>query len=140
MGKGRCHFWPNHCLRPVAHESSLLPAAMTGAERQLAARLGYAWRMARKAGGTYSDPTLEVVADLHAEALVRLGHRLLPRVGGGPAAALQHAPEQVHRMVDLLVSVADSNYEAAEAEYDVDTSRSLCLRANNAAKHKSIVL
>ena len=73
---------------------------------QLAARLGYAWRRARRGGDSYSDPALEVVADLHAEALVRLGHRLQPRPGGGPAAMLQRAPEQVHSLVDLLVKVA----------------------------------
>ena len=47
-----------------------------------------------------------MVADLHAEALVRLGHRLRPGTGANPAACLEGAPQHVHGLVDRLVQVA----------------------------------
>ena len=61
-----------------------MPGASRGdAAWRLASQLGYAWRKARATRGAYADmgdnSPLEVIADLHLEALLRMGNYLRPK-------------------------------------------------------------
>ena len=77
----------------------------------LASQLGYAWRVARRrrascavnAGG---DDKLHTICELHGEALVRLGHFLLPGPVSAPGQALQVARPVVREATTLLASLA----------------------------------
>ena len=84
----------------------------------LIARLGFAWRKARRAG-IYEDPKLEVVRDLHCEALVRLGRRLRPKEDEGPIAAICSATRSaVTEATSLLAVLAGGTGTGLDDEFD----------------------
>ena len=71
-----------------------------------AARLGYAWRQLRKDTSLMADSSAEIIFDLQAETLQRLGLRLRPPRGATTAEALAHARSDVFLAVDKLAALA----------------------------------
>ena len=71
-----------------------------------AARLGYAWRRARKDPLISSVLDGEVILDLHAEALQRLGRHLRPLGDASAHVNLQRARGDVQEAVATLLPLA----------------------------------
>ena len=90
------------------------------AARLLAAQLGYAWRRSRKPGGFYHkalDGTAAgIVADLHAEALARLGSQLRPLSAAPLDVQLARADPRVREAIRHLGQLASSDAERVAVE------------------------
>ena len=68
--------------------------------------MGYAWRKLRRDPQLQKDPPEEIIVDLHAELLQRLGLLPRPQSGRSPAASLQGARRDVILAADKLASLA----------------------------------
>ena len=92
------------------------------AVRQLAAQLGYAWRRARKPGGFYhkAEPATaaSIVADLHAEALARLGSELRPLATAPMEVQLARADPLVREALRHLEQLASPTAATPSAAKD----------------------
>ena len=81
--------------------------------RQLASQLGFAWRRATQKDGVYTRDLeqIEIVRDMHAEALVRLGLLMAPVPGMPPGQALKRARVEVQDAAVLLARLAGHDVE-----------------------------
>ena len=71
-----------------------------------AARLGYAWRRMRRDRALAGDSSAEIIFDLQAEVLQRLGQRLRPDGTLTRGQNLNRARDQVHTAADILARLA----------------------------------
>ena len=74
---------------------------------RLACQLGFAWRSAARSGIYDQGNQFAIIRDLHAEALVILGHALRPRASKAPSRALQQARPVVRDAIQLLAAIAN---------------------------------